>query len=209
MALASSIGIPLTLGSLPPPSAIASVATLQSITSPPAAAAITQPLDLRVSPHMAGTLPPLGNQLPPPLPTGLSPSTSAHTSRLGMILSPASDPIPFHLVNRIQSGEFVEMRELLADNIALHNQTLELHGQSALAVTPASLRPTIREVPSLTSWMYCFAAYMAVRSQDPLTRDMLAYARLVIREALRHGGEGWREYERSFRRQVAIDPSIS
>ena len=49
---------------------------------------------------------------------------------------------------------------------------------------------------------------MAVSTSDPLTRDMLAYSRLIIREALRHGSTGWLQYDRIFRRQVAIDPSL-
>ena len=36
---------------------------------------------------------------------------------LGFIVSAACNPIPHWLVQRIQNGEFVEMRELLADNI--------------------------------------------------------------------------------------------
>ena len=37
---------------------------------------------------------------------------------------------------------------------------------------------------------------------------MLAYSRLVIREALHHGDNGWQEYDQSFLRQVAIDSSL-
>ena len=37
---------------------------------------------------------------------------------------------------------------------------------------------------------------------------MLAYCRLIIREALRHGGSGWQEYDRTFWCQVAIDPHL-
>ena len=40
---------------------------------------------------------------------------------LGFIVSAASDPIPHRLIQRIWNGEFVEMRELLADNITLYN----------------------------------------------------------------------------------------
>ena len=69
-------------------------------------------------------------------------------------------------------------------------------------------RTRLREVPSLVSWMYCFTAYIAIQTQDPLTRQMLAYARLIIREALRHGGGGWAEYDRVFRRQVSINPAL-
>ena len=34
------------------------------------------------------------------------------------------------------------------------------------------------------------------------------YARLVIREAQLHGGQGWLAYDRVFRQQAALDPSF-
>ena len=60
----------------------------------------------------------------------------------------------------------------------------------------------------MASWLYCFNTYVTVRTSDPLTRDMLAYSRLLIREALSHGGSGWLEYDRIFRRQVSIAPDL-
>ena len=36
---------------------------------------------------------------------------------------------------------------------------------------------------------------------------MLAYARLVLEEAMAHGGYGWLEYDRAARQQRALDPS--
>lgn len=132
----------------------------------------------------------------------------AASSMPGLILSPACDPFPRTLVNRVQSGHFVEMRDLLADNIALVSQLSSLHGTVPLPLTTVQ-RTRLREVPSLVSWMYCFAAYVAIRTPDTLTRQMLAYARLIIREALRHGGGGWAEYDRVFRRQISINPALS
>ena len=43
---------------------------------------------------------------------------------------------------------------------------------------------------------------MAIITSDPATRDQLAYARLIIREALYHGGA---DYDRAFRQQAAAD----
>ena len=94
------------------------------------------------------------------------------------------------------------MRELLADNISLYNQLEDFRGHAS------GLRPRIREVPSLSSWVYCFAAYMAVLTPDPRTREMLAYCRLIFSEALKHGGNGWLEYDQTFRRQLAVDPFL-
>ena len=38
---------------------------------------------------------------------------------LGMSLSPATTPFPQWLVDRVQLGQFVEMRDLLTDNMSL------------------------------------------------------------------------------------------
>ena len=69
-------------------------------------------------------------------------------------------------------------------------------------------KPRLREIMSLPMWCYCFLGYVALQTSDPVTRDQLAYARLLIKEAQRHGGMGWLDYDRAFRQQVASDPSI-
>ena len=104
---------------------------------------------------------------------GTFPSPCIHAApylhfTLGLILSPSSDPIPRRLVSRIQAGEFIEMRDLIADNISLHNQLEDFHGH-IWPTTPAHLRPRLREVPSLSSWVHCFCAYIAVLAPDART----------------------------------------
>ena len=128
-------------------------------------------------------------------------SNLTHTSpsQQGTILSPGADPIPYRPVQQIRLGEFIEMRDL-----HLHSQLEGLHGQMTFSATPAAFHPRLREVPSLNSWMYCFATYMAVLTTDARTRELLAYCRLIIREATSHTGNGWQEYDRTFRRQAAI-----
>ena len=123
----------------------------------------------------------------------------------GFSLSPASEPFPPKLVERIQAGHFVEMRDLLTNNISLIQQMEAFNGHCTLPALPGMLKPRLREVSSLASWIYCFLAYVAIRAQDPTTRDMLAYARLLVREAQRHGGSGWLDYDWVFWQQAAID----
>ena len=125
----------------------------------------------------------------------------------GLILSPAAEPFPRKLVDKVTSGQFVEMRELLADNISLLHQLEAIQGYPPHHVLGPG-RPRLREVTSLSTWCYCFLGYMAIRTSDPMTRDQLAYARLIIREALRHGGAGWLDYDRVFRQQAAAEPSL-
>ena len=149
-----------------------------------------------------------GHGLPSSMVSSASTSAVGASAQSGLIPSPAAAPIPANLVQRIQSGQFIEMRDLLADNIALLNQLSSLQGTVPLPLAIAS-RTCLREVPSLASWLYCFNTYIAVRTSDPVARDMLSYSRFLIREALRHGGSGWLEYDWVFRRQMAINPLLS
>ena len=125
----------------------------------------------------------------------------------GLVLSPAAEPFPQKLVDKIRSGQFVDMKELLADNMSLINQLEAVPGLSPTQLLGAR-RPRLREISSLSTWCYSFLGYVAIRTSDPATRDQLAYARLLIREAHRHGGLGWLDYDRAFRQQAAADISM-
>ena len=73
-----------------------------------------------------------------------------------------------------------------------------LGGQHAVPSLPGMLKSRLREVCTLPTWVYCFLAYVAMRTEDDQVRDMLAYARLIIRESQRHGGAGWLDMTGSF-----------
>ena len=77
--------------------------------------------------------------------------------------------------------------------------------QHALTGLP---KPRLREVQSPLTWVSSFLAYVAVLTPDPQTRDLLTYGRLVVREAQRHSGPGWSEYDKIFRQHAALDPSV-
>ena len=124
------------------------------------------------------------------LSNGMGAGLSSHHG-LGMSLSPATTPFPQRLVDRVQLGQFVKMRDLLTDNMSLLQQIDVLGGQHAVPSLPGILKPRLREVSTLPTWVYCFLAYVAMRTEDGQVRDMLAYAQLIIRESQRHGGAGW------------------
>lgn len=143
-----------------------------------------------------------------PITTPAMAQPATPVSAPGFSLSPALEPIPQRLVGKIQSGQYVDMKELLTDNVSLLQQLEAVGGQGPSPSLPGVLKPRLRDITSLSTWMYCFLAYVAVRSPDKATQDMLAYARLMIREAQRHGGTSWLDYDRVFRQQIAIDPSL-
>ena len=132
-----------------------------------------------------------------------------HSSPGGCVLSPSATPFPQKLVDRVRSGQFIEMRELLIDNISLLKRLDALGQQCTVPAMPGVLKPWFREITSLVPWLYCFMAYVAMRTSDPLTEQMLAYGRLLIREAQQHDGLGWLDYDRVFRQQVAVTPSLA
>ncbi len=124
-----------------------------------------------------------------------------------MKLSASFAPLPTKLVTKIKAGQFVEMKELLADNIALQRQ-LDAMQPVPTGPLPAAARPRTRDIDSPLAWVYCYLAYVAILAPDAQTRNCLTYALLILREARRHGGTGWLEYDRVFRQQAALDPSM-
>ena len=100
------------LGNLPPAAAVASVALMPSAAQGGASLTWSMASPL-TTPAVAATT--------------TSQVLLPNTSRAGFSLSPASEPFPKKLVDKIRSGQFVEMRELLTDNISLIQQ-LEAFG---------------------------------------------------------------------------------
>ena len=93
--------------------------------------------------------------------------------------------IPGKLVRKIQALEFVEMRDLFPDNIALAERLEALPSHR----TPSSA-PETREVGALATWVTAFATYIAIVAvaHPGRVRYMLAYMRLLVREAQKFWG---------------------
>ena len=111
-------------------------------------------------------------------------------------------------VSKVQSLQYVDLKEFLPDNVALH-QRLESLGSAAFLATASQARPNLCEVPNLLSWVSCFATYTAVLTEvrPDLIKSRLAYLALIVAEARKHGGDGWRAYDSVFRQNVAHDPT--
>ena len=134
------------------------------------------------------------------------PSTPSITTA-GLSLSPASEPFLKKLVDKTRMQRSIcGDEEFLADNIWPLCSSWRL--SQGCHQTILAMRPRLREITSLPTWCYCFLGYMAILTSDPATRDQLTYARLLIREAWRHGGTGWLAYDHAFRQQVALNAGI-
>ena len=105
-------------------------------------------------------------------------------------------PIPAKLVKKMQSLKFVEMRELLADNIELAERL------EALPVAARGSNIPQRDIESVNTWTCAFATYTAAVAQAYPARvcDMLAYMRLIVHKAQKYKeGISWLLYDSVFR----------
>ena len=138
----------------------------------------------------------------PPSPAAPVPPAVPLTSPFS--LASSFPPVPAKLVAKIKSLQFVELKELLPDNIA----ALE---QNSAVARPHDQLPKLREVTSILTWISAFVTYAAIVAEayPGRTKDLLAYSRLIVREASRGNGKGWLSYDRIFRQNAAANPSLS
>ena len=115
-------------------------------------------------------------------------------------------PIPTRLVEKIQSGQFVELAELLPDHIG------SLSGNPALDdEDKTSSKQTKRQVTTILEWVRCFSLYMAVIAlKNPgKLPDLLGYQVLIVEARMEHEGDGWLGYDRRFRQMATAVPATT
>lgn len=100
-------------------------------------------------------------------------------------LSSSFQTIPAKMVAKIISLQYVDMRDLLPDDVNLLRNIEQLGAQFVSASFPATVRPKLCEVHSLKTWASCFTLYVAiaVESHSHIVQQRLAYMALIIREA--------------------------
>ena len=83
--------------------------------------------------------------------------------------------------------------------------------QDEFSSSPHTVKPPLREVQSVTSWVCYMASYLAVlASAEQLKPEHLAYRRLVVTEATKYKGEGWRTYDATFHQNIVTGaPGLS
>ena len=160
---------PLAVLGIPPPQSLVSVPVVTALDG----AAFSSPA-LPTQVTWGGTTPWPSSSLP----TTGNPWAHVATStpvQPGLTLSQAAQTFPKKLVDKARAGHFVEMKELLADNVSLLSQLEAVQGPAVISMLGPT-RPRLREVTTLPTWCYCFLGYMAMCTTDPQTRNQMAYA---------------------------------
>ena len=137
-------------------------------------------------------------------PISPSPATATNHKAQPLILSSALPPVSARVVERIRAGAFVDLKELLPDNVALLQRLQETNlGTQA----SSSNSPRMRDIRDPLTWASCFMAFAAVHAERAEMRELLAYGQLVLQLARKHGGLGWVAYDSQFRQQAAAGAS--
>ena len=119
--------------------------------------------------------------------SGSTPTATATTPKETAVDKPPQGPfvlnealpvVPAKLVKKILKGEFIDMCELLKDNIEVARR--RSLNESKLSSDPL-LKASMREVPDLLSWLQCFSLFAGVvLSQYPeKAKDLFAYQALM------------------------------
>ena len=84
-------------------------------------------------------------------------------------------PIPGKLVKKIESGLYIELGELLPDNLSVTNATGDI------AAAPKASKPVTRPTLSIIEWVQSFV-YTAIlsKSQPHRVADLLGYQTLIL-----------------------------
>ena len=76
------------------------------------------------------------------------------------VLGEGIPPVPARVVARIWKREYIDMADLLRDNLEAERRSM-VQGTSPLARLGQS-KPLCREIPDVLSWAQCFGAYIGV-----------------------------------------------
>ena len=164
MSVTALLSFPLYIG--PPDSSISFLSLIQSTTTP----SIT-PVPLPGSTTATATATPPPPEIPTTHPFSLASSFA---------------PVPAKLVQKIRSGAYIDMKDLLPDNVTAR--------ENAQPQSPN--QPRQREIKSVLTWISAFITYTAILTEafPARTKELLAYMRVILREARRSKDNGWLSY---------------
>ena len=110
-------------------------------------------------------------------------SSTAPVVGKDFVIGPGYSPIPHKLANKITSGQFVELADLLPDNLKVNESETQTFLEGKLVVAPARRRTV--EIQDILTWVEAFTIYCLVlcASQPSRKADLSHYKLLVIQTA--------------------------
>ena len=102
----------------------------------------------------------------------------------------------------IQDGHFIDMTELLPDNIEAANATDDKQSKAASR--------KYQDVTNIMDWIQCYSTYNAVvsRAKPEQVLDLIAYLNLIINSQRSFEDLDWASYDRQCRQKASATSTI-
>ena len=149
---------------------------------------------------------------PPMVVGGSSSGAAANFSTLptqnkAFAISPGYVPVPYKLVAKITGGQFIDLADLLLDNIQAQEIEPQAFLEGKLAVAGSKKR--IVEIENIVTLIEAFTIFsMILRNAFPARcRDLNQCKLLIIQTAKRFPGKSWLNYDIAFRKDMTATGS--
>ena len=119
-----------------------------------------------------------------------------------MTIGEGLPPVPGKLIKKIESGQFIELAELLPDRLGF-TAASDDDG-------PKASKSKNKPIASIIEWIQCFGTYTAVlsKSQPHRVADLLGYQTLILQAYMEFRGDRWLGYDRTFRLKAATQKDL-
>ena len=119
------------------------------------------------------------------------------------VVGPGHAPLPYKLVAKITSGQFVDLADLLSANLRSPEQKPQTYLEGKLIVSSSKCR--LVEIKHILTWAEAFTIYQMVLCDIHPKRwpDLTKYRLLTIQTARQFPGQAWLEYDLAFRKDAA------
>lgn len=191
-----------TTGNLTVPSFISTYCTLgnaQPQVSASTTSFVSQPPQGLAGPSWTGG----GVNTCPPSTLALPTAIQYPALAKAFVIGPGYAPVPHKLATKITAGMFIELADLLAENIKA--QEIEPHAFLDGKLLVSSSKKRVVEITDILSWVEAFTIYCLILCQSYPARwpDLNQYKLLIIQMAKRFPGLAWLHYDGAFRKEAA------
>ena len=201
---ATYLPFPSATGNINVPSFISTYCTLGNSSLPATSITGTPSLSgARSAPNRS--LSAAGQSFTPTFAIGSSfPSTLVQSQNRPFIAGPGYSPIPEKLVSKIRSGHFIDLADLLMENLKAQETEPQTYLDGKLLVS--STKKRVQEITDIVTWIEAFTVYSWILcSANPSRRqDTTQYKLLILKTARQFSGKAWSHYDITFRKDAAV-----
>lgn len=122
------------------------------------------------------------------------------------VVGPGFSPIPYKVVSKMVAGKFVNLEELLPENILSQEHEPQILLDGRLVFAP-SVKKAKRQILDITTWFEAFSIFSLILGTYFPSRkdDLLKYKLLILRTFRQFSGSAWLNYDREFRELAAAE----